>query len=666
MAVVKMSKIRLTGLSYEKEKLLNALHKTQLVELKCTDDNENIRPDAADEALIGEIREKLARARRSIDFITDQLDLAKKSPYYPKENEGLSNDILIGYDDFMSTPGNEIELSYIIDKMEEYSRRLTDTKSRRVKINNLETQLAPYLGVDEKFSDFKDTQFTRCAFGTLSDAALAQLKDYLSVQPLAALEVFTEGQQCAVLVVAHAECAEEIFKKLNELSFAKCPFSYDLTAKEKLRELTEERGDCDLVEKDVNKKVCGKSGYLRNLKILADFYSFQLEKLEAAGKFGRTASTFTLSGYLPEGEVSRVKNAVYDVSEAVIMEFSEPTKDDSPPTLLKNRGPAKAAEFVTNMYSAPDYREFDPNGIVFIFFMIFFGLIMADVGYGLLLLVGGLVMLKRLKIDNGFKKLVYIITYGGAFTILFGLLFGSFFGFSMYSFLPDPTLSGEEGRINVLIILLGCLALGLFQITVGYVLKTVNSFRQKQYADGIFDGLTWVLFNVGLFFAVFNFLTEYFGIPVAENVKNFFGAMTLPGVIMLGAGLLVAMLTAGRKEKLLGKFTKGFGAVYGIINLLSDVLSYARLFGLMLSGMIIAQQFNGIGLDLIAGGSVGYVFGPVVMLIGHAFNIAMGVLGAYVHDCRLQYIEFFSKFYAGEGELFTPLGSQFKFIHLTK
>ena len=232
--------------------------------------------------------------------------------------------------------------------------------------------------------------------------------------------------------------------------------------------------------------------------------------------------------------------------------------------------------------------------------------------------------------------------------------------------MPDPTLSGDEGRINVLIILLGCLALGLVQITVGYILKAVNCFRQKQYLDGIFDGLTWVLFNIGLFFAVFNFLTEYFSIPVAQGVKSFFDTMALPGVIMLGVGLFVAMVTAGRKEKLLGKFTKGFGAVYGIINLLSDVLSYARLFGLMLSGMIIAQQFNGIGLDLIAVGSIGYVFGPLVMLIGHTFNIAMGVLGAYVHDCRLQYIEFFSKFYAGEGELFTPLGSQFKFIHLTK
>ena len=666
MAIVKMAKMKLTGLSYEKEKLLNTLHKTQLVELKCTKEDLPVTPDAADTNLKNEISEKLARTERSIAFITDQLDRAKKQDYYPKENGGLSNDILIGYDDFMSTSGNEVELSYIIDKMEEYSRRLSDAKSRRVKIDNQIAQLEPYLCVDEKFSDFKDTACTKCALGTIGDVALEQLKNYLKNEPLADLTVFSAEPQSTILIVVHNDCAEEVFKKANELSFSKCPFNMDRCAKEEAVALYKERKQCDFIEKDVNKKVCGKSGNLRNLKILADFYAFQLEKLNASEKFGRTASTFTLSGYLPEEEIARVKNAVYDTTEAVVMEFSKPADGETPPTLLKNKGPAKAAEFVTNMYSAPDYREFDPNGVVFIFFMVFFGLIMADIGYGVLLLVGGLIMLSRLKIDNGFKKLVYIITYGGAFTILFGLLFGSVFGFSIYKFLPDPTLSGDEGRINVLIILLGCLALGLVQITVGYILKAVNCFRQKQYLDGIFDGLTWVLFNIGLFFAVFNFLTEYFSIPVAQGVKSFFDTMALPGVIMLGVGLFVAMVTAGRKEKLLGKFTKGFGAVYGIINLLSDVLSYARLFGLMLSGMIIAQQFNGIGLDLIAVGSIGYVFGPLVMLIGHTFNIALGVLGAYVHDCRLQYIEFFSKFYAGEGELFTPLGSQFKFIHLTK
>ena len=126
------------------------------------------------------------------------------------------------------------------------------------------------------------------------------------------------------------------------------------------------------------------------------------------------------------------------------------------------------------------------------------------------------------------------------------------------------------------------------------------------------------------------------------------------------------MVTAGRKEKFIGKFTKGFGQLYGLINIISDILSYARLFGLMLSGMIIAQTFNDIGMSLINGGGVGYVFGALVIIVGHLFNLSMNVLGAYIHDSRLQYIEFFGKFYTGEGDKFTPLGSRLNYVYLTK
>ena len=667
MAVVKMTKMRMTALLSEREKLLNALHRTQMVELRETPAEEGDRYCVPDERLKTDLKEKSERVLRSIEFIENRLEMSVKEAYYPKEVTGTGNSFMIGYQDFMSTPGNEMELLYIIDKMEEYMSRLNDVRMRRVQIDNTEAQIAPYLAVKQKFSDFRDTEYTRCAFGLLADSALPALEKFIAEKELSELTVYTRDRQCVICVLTHKEEAADIFRKLGELSFTKCPFTFDLTAEQKVKQLEEERTHCAEVENDVNRKVCGKSGYLRNLKILSDFYAFQLEKIAAEEKFTGTQSTFTLCGYLPTEDIADVKNAIYDITDAVFMEFFEPTENDTPPTLLKNRGPAKAAEFITNMYSAPDYREFDPNGFVFLFFMIFFGLIMADIGYGALMLIGGILLMTRLKIDNGFKKLVCIITYGGAFTVLFGALFGSCFGFSLYTgLLPDPTLSGNAGRTNVLIILLGCLALGLLQITVGYILKAVNSFRHGEIADGIFDALTWVLFNIGLFFAVFNFITEYFAIPVAENTKSFFATMTMPGVIMLGAGLLVAVVTAGRKEKLIGKFTKGFGAVYGIISLLSDVLSYARLFGLMLSGMIIAQQFNGMGTDMILGGGIGYVFGPLVMVVGHTFNIAMGVLGAYIHDCRLQYIEFFSKFYTGEGELFTPIGSRFQYIHLTK
>lgn len=651
MSVVKMSKFSLTGLASEKDALLDALHRTQRVEL--SDWEEENAPSS-------ELQSRVSRVRKGIAFVSDRIAESKKQEYFPENTEGLKDDILLSYDDFMQISGREAELTAAMEKAETLEKELSALRAERVKAKNLIEQLSAYREVNERFSDFSDTKCTRCFFGLIDEAAIPKLEENLAESP-AALTIYSRGKPSAVCVVAHNDCAEEIAALLNGLSFSKCTFSFPETAAEKIEELAAQTKSFDAREEALKSAACALAPYLKDWKIFSDYLSLQLEKAEAYDSFFKTASTFTLHGYVPREECDFVRAAIDAVTPAAVTEFTEPTEEDTPPTLLKNRGPAKSAEFVTNMYSAPDYREYDPNGVVFWFFMIFFGLIMADIGYGILLFAGGLLLSARLKIDNGFKKLTKILMYGGLFTIVFGALFGSLFGFSLYTFLPDPS-SGN--RTDVLTILLGCLALGLFQITVGYALKAVNDLRDGRVLDALCDAFTWILFNVGLFFAVFNFLTEYFEIPVANNVHAFFETMTLPGIVMLGVGLLGAMLTAGRKEKILGKFTKGFGALYGVINLLSDVLSYARLFGLMLSGMIIAQQFNGIGLDLIAGGAVGYVFGPLVMLVGHAFNIAMGVLGAYIHDCRLQYIEFFSKFYTGEGKLFTPIGSRVQYIHI--
>ncbi len=655
--IAAMSKFELTALSSERAQLLRALQRTQLVELTFGGGDETQPAPAPDAAALAQ---KLARVTRSIEFLTAQADAA---PDKKGLKEALSDQIVLAFDDFVAVAEREEALMGVVSETEACAERLAERRAERNKIAARKNQIAPYADVPEPFSAFADTRNTQCFFGLLDEGALPALAAYAEGQPLAAYTVYGGAKQVPVALFCHRSVGEEAAEKLSELAFSRCALRFAATAAEEIARLEGETERLLAEEAELTRGALARISSLKDLKIYADYLSAELEKAEDYEKFFRTEATFTANGYAPAADEEKVRAAVAAVTDAYILTFSAPAEEDAPPTLLKNRGPARAAEFVTNMYSVPDYREFDPNGFVFLFFMLFFGLIMADIGYGILLFAGGLVIAKRRKVNDGVKKLTAILAYGGLFTIAFGALFGSCFGFSLYHFLPDPT-SGN--RTDVLTILLGCLALGLLQITVGYVLSAVNSIRRGHVLDALCDAFTWVLFCVGLFFAVFNFLTEYFAIPVAAGVRSFFDVMTLPGVIMLGVGLAGAALTAGRKEKLLGKFTKGFGAVYGIINLLSDVLSYARLFGLMLSGMIIAQQFNAIGLDLIAAGAVGYVFGPVVMLIGHAFNLAMGVLGAYIHDCRLQYIEFFSKFYTGEGALFTPLGSRRQYVYFTE
>lgn len=670
MAIVEMSKIKLVGLSYHKEKILDTLHKTGLLQIVSTE-------EIADTALVKdakvkeEISLKYARAKKSVEFITEHLEKAKGKDYFNvSAAEGLGN-FFVPYDEFISASGNEFELLYLIDKTEDYENRLLNSRSNRIRINNTIAQLQPYLDVSEKFSVFKGTKTTDCFFGTIKEENIGSLRDFLSEKECVYLSVLSLSPLSVISVISLKEYSSEIADKLSELGFSACTFAFNLTAREKTEELKKELADLDEYDEGITKKVCGRAGNLRNLKILSDYYKLQLEKINDAENFRCTGKTFIMEGYVPKDSENDVKNAVYNVSNAVFIEFSAPDENDTPPTLIKNRPIVRQTEFITDMYSVPNYKELDPSKVVFFFFMLFMGIIMADVGYGVVMIAVGLMLARRIKVDNGARRLWYIISIGGVFAVVFGLLFNSFFGVSILpvNILPSP-LPDAEGKMNletIMLLLVCSFGLGIFQIAVGYLCKAINCFKQKMVVDGILDGLIWVLFFIGLVFAAFNFIMDYLGIGISDGLRSVFDSLSTAGLIMVVATVAVAALTAGRKEKGFGKFGKGFGAVYGLINIMSDILSYARLFGLMLSGMIIAQTFNyKLGIPLIEGGGIGIPFGIIVIVIGHVFNLAMNVLGAYIHDSRLQYIEFFGKFYTGEGEKFTPFGSEFDYIYLTK
>ena len=671
MAIVDMAKIRLVGLSYQKEEILNALSRTCAVELSNPAELENtfVKIDVKSKELA---TEKYERAKNGVEFITEQLEKAKGTAYYPKEVANVLTNFSVSYAEFLSAPKREKELLFVIDKLETYQKDIFSKQSEKVKLGNLKLQLLPYADLTDKFSSFKDTKTTKVYLGLIKQENLPALKEFIKDIPLAELTEYNAKQNALISIIAFNEVSEDVFNKATELGFTKCNYDFDKTPIERISENDYEISQAEEYIEDICKKTCKESVYLKKLKILTDYYKFALEKLSHEDTFRQTQATFTLEGFVPKEQVESVKKSVLEVTESVFIEVLEIDENDKPPTLTKNNRVVRQAEFITDMYSTPAYNEVDPSKIVFVFFMLFMGLIMADIGYGILMIALGAVLSSRIKVDNGAKRLWNIIAIGGIFAIIFGVLFNSFFGFEILPFrlLPNPVPSPETGTDGLMTILLSCLGLGVLQLAVGYLYKAINCFKHGEIVDGLLDGMLWVLFFIGFVFATFNFLIGYL-MPDAlgymdQGVKAFFDTMQLPGIIMLVSAVVIAALTAGRKEKGFGKFSKGFGAVYGLINIMSDILSYARLFGLMLSGMIIASTFNDMGMGMISGGGIGYVFGALIMVVGHTFNIAMGVLGAYIHDSRLQYIEFFSKFYTGEGNKFSPLGSKTDYIYLTK
>ena len=669
MAIVKMLKIRLMVLNSQKQKILNALYKTSNVELSETKEYSDTF-HVLTESDIADAVSKCERAEKAVAFYADVLRQCKKRDFYP-ENFSENEVIPVALDDFLSVRNGENATFMKIEKSEKYAARLTEIKSEKATLNSLINGLKLYENLPDKFTDFAPTRTSQVFFGTIGGDDAVKLLSELNEEELVSAEIPVKGQTSVICVVCAEEKTETVFLKLNERGFTKCPYSFDATAKEKITESKSAIARLERETEDIYKAVCKDAKAVKDFKLLSDYYYFETEKLRDAEKFSCTAKTFILEGYVPSDKAEEVKSAVHMASDAVFVEFSEPNKEDVVPTLVKNDKFVKQAEFVTDLYSSPDYRELDPNGAVTFFFLLLMGAIMADIGYGILMAAMGFVLARRIKTEGGAKKLWYLIAFGGIATVIFGVLFNSLFGFAVLPFnvLPSPVPDGN-GIDNLMIILVGCLALGVLQIAVGYFLKAVNLFMQGDVLGGILEGLSWVTFFAGFVLACFNFLLGYLMPGVLENlddgVKAFFDRAATPGLIMVVASLLCAAVGAAVKAKGFSKVSKFLGTFYGLISIMSDILSYARVFGLMLSGMIIAQTFNDMAVGMFSSGIIGYVFGGFIFLVGHVFNLAMGVLGAYIHVSRLQYIEFFSKFYTGEGNKFRPLGSELKYVAVNK
>ena len=459
------------------------------------------------------------------------------------------------------------------------------------------------------------------------------------------------GSEGTVLkVFSHNSEANQVIKKLNEIGFVKANLNIEGNVKSNIDEAEKQIKEIDKKEQVVLNNLLNFRENLAELKIMHDYLKFCMAKEDAENKFRCTQQSFVLEAYLPKDKKEKVDKKLKQTSNSIEYEFVDLDKDEIPPTMTKNNKIVSQFEFVTNMYSAPHYRELDPNAFIALFFSIFFGFVMADIGYGICLFAFGLFMALKQKRQTGFKKLMNVIAIGGLFTIIFGILFGSFFGFSneTLKFVPPAILPNPVD--SVITLLVACLAAGVVQIMVSFVLKGILLIKRKQVASAIFTAFTWDFFFVGLAL----FALDFAGIT---------NGLTLIGIIITGVSVAISVIGTAIISKGFERFTKAFGALYGIINLFSDILSYARLFGLMLSGAIIGSIFNDLASGFLTS-PVTFVFGALILIIGHTFNIAMGALGGYIHVARLQYIEFFSRFYEGEGEVFIPFGTDFSYVNL--
>ncbi|MGN0813584.1 MAG: V-type ATP synthase subunit I [Candidatus Coproplasma sp.] len=654
MAIAEMSKLKLVAMSYDRDKILNALQRTNATEIKLQYEDENTAAMSSD---CEQLKSYLSSLEESLSYVSAATET------YNKENK-IKSDVLkdgfeVSYSEFMSAKDKKEETDALVERISRLEERKKGLESELVGLRRTISSAEIYSAVSSPLNGFKDTLHTKIRLGTISAPLKEDLFKAIEDEPLSACSVINSDED-NVLVLAAGHKSSVLFDKiLQSYSYVACPFDVSVSGAEYFSSLKErENSICEQL-KEVELETYSLNTSIRSLKIYCDYVGFELEKAEASNKLRSTQATFILEAYVPKESEDRVKEAICGVTDAVYYEFTQPSAEDTPPTLYKNNAVVKNFETITNTYSPVSYREFDPNAVMSLFYSLFLGFIMGDIGYGLLMIVGGgFIYFKKRNRDSGLKRLSGVFAVGGIFAVIWGILFNSLFGLTL-PFLPTIMPDAQSDMwsfigIRVPAVLIISLEIGVVQLMAGYLCKAWQCWRRRQIADGILDGIVWAVFSLGVGIAVVGLIDEA-NMPVLATV----------GGIIAGACLLIAVLTAGRKEKFIGKFTKGFGAAYGIINYVSDVLSYARLYGLMLSGAVIAQIVSQYSVQFITGGNPAFVIlGVVLMLVGHVFNLAIGLLGAYIHDARLQYVEFYGRFYEGEGELFSPLGSQHKYVYL--
>ncbi len=651
MAICKMLRMTLLGVNSEEDKILDTLQQTGCVHVGKPECPEGFTPKEKDYT---ELKEKYERLRIATEFLSSKVsEIAKET----KKDVDLYKSFTISFAEFMNQAEREKAVNPVLNRLDKLSENLLNNKSIKAKITVEKESYKPYINLDVAFSKFVDTKRTSVMLGTVPTSKFDDLEKFASETEGCQVENLAPSEQGVVIgVVCLKELVSSVTSKLYTLGFVNCSMRFDYTAKQKTDELNEQYAMLEDLDKQIYNEIFSLREHLRDFKILSDFYLYEIEKVQGGNDFARTNSTFLLQAYVPLGKEQEVEKALKEANGSVYTEFEEVKDGEFAPTLHKNNGVVRPFEFITNLYSPPKYGSMDPNPTMAFFFSAFMGFIMGDMGYGLLMAMAFL--LAKGKPDKGTTRLMKVIGYGGIASIIFGAMFDSFFGYGLFRqlgliskpLLPDPVADNSNlAGITIPTLLLLSLGFGVVQIMVSLVLKGILSARRGNFFDGICDGFIWVLFLGGLMTVVLDML------GVTKGLLK-------PAAIVTVASLLFAMVTAGRHEKFIGKFTKGFGAVYGIINYMSDILSYARLYGLMLSGAQIASIFTNLGLGMFGSGIGGILAGVLVLLVGHAFNLAMGALGAYIHDSRLQYIEYFGRFYEGEGVLFSPLGSKHEHV----
>lgn len=641
MAIMKMKKLQLWFLRSQREELLR-----ELMLIGCLEVSEPPMQDD-DSTVILQKGETETLSIYKSQFSTINGGLSTIAKYLPEKTSFLA-------------PMPEIELAKLLDEskieemlalaskileMDETIRRLTaDESKKKAEIESLE----PWKTLDMSL-DFSETNTSRVVLGCLPASANLEEAKAILAEKADMAELFSISSDKSLnylVLVCHKEVFEICQDTLRPLGFSVMTLGdFRDTAANSIDALERDLKVIASEKEDLTAKIIKSAEQRMQLRLCADRFMTKISRAEADTKLRHTETVSCLVGWVPCEYLPKLENLLeqYDCA----WETFDPVEDEYPvvPIKLKNNVVTRSQSVVTEMYSLPAYDGVDPNPLMAPFFILFYGMMMADMGYGLVMMLATAFIMIKKKPRVGLRNFCELIFLCGVSTFIWGMMTGGFFGDAPLQVAkilnPDTTWEGLPYLFSpmedTVMILLGSMALGFIHIVTGMAISFVEKLKRKQYLDAIFEELTWWIVFAGI---------AALALGAGTIVLLIGGILVVAGPIITGEGF--------------GKVTGIFGSLYNhVTGYFGDILSYARLMALMLAGNVIAVVFNTIGA--IPGNLVVFL---LISLVGNALNFALNILGCFVHDLRLQCLEYFGKFYKDGGKAFRPLEVETNFVNV--
>ena len=650
-----MSKFDLVVFAEQRAKVLKKLQKfkeVNFVDIELHDENGELSKDAVEGVTKYVNNEELTHIDERLYQLSSAISLIKK---YDERKTRL-RDVIHGNENYTFDELAKKALSY-------------DWKKVSSELNKIGTQYSQIKSeISKKYMRYDEIDlWERLDVNPKELKNLKKVNTFLGTVPIKLKGTFIDG------ISELDKTYYEELKIVKDEVYYLVISSIDESEKEKLAEVfrnssfTVENLDIDAVPQDykngLQKEISELKKEKRRLKAQIKTYSEDLTDLQAvyeymqnkklriveSEKLAQTENTILIKGWIPTEKVSEFEKVIKDeAGDNYYLTFTEADKDDATvPIKLKNGKIVSTFENLTGMYAYPRYNEIDPTPLFTPFYILFFGMMGADVGYGLVLLLATMFVLKVVNLSSQMRKSIKFFFYLSFSVIFWGFLYGSYFGATIPGMwrLVDPASQYND-------LLIGSIVFGVVHIFVGLAIKAYMLIRDGKSLEAVYDVLFWYMALIGgMLFLIFKLMNLS---AVVANVSMW---------VMI-AGMAGIVLTGGREAKGVGaKLGGGLYSLYGISSYVGDFVSYSRLMALGLSGGFIASAINMIA-GMIGGNWFGMIFIPLILIAGHLFNMFLSFLGAYVHTSRLMYVEYFGKFYEGGGKPFKDFRTENKYINL--